>query len=267
LTDQGRREELAHFLRNRRQRVNPADVGFPAGRRRRTFGLRREEVAVLAGVSPTWYTYLEQGRSIQPSAEVLDSLARVLQLSEDERRYMHVLVYGRPPHALPIEPPEPIGELIRRLVELVGQGPQPIYAFDEVCDLIAWNEAATEWYTDFAKMAKGRRNMVWWQVTSPEARERLVDWEEDTRDIVARFRAFVATRQGDPRVRALISDLHQASPEFAQWWVEHDVHGQRARPRRLRHPLLGTRTMQLQVMVPTETDTVRVVFHLPVDEG
>jgi hypothetical protein len=132
--------------------------------------------------------------------------------------------------------------------------------------LIAWNVATTDWYTNFANMEAHRRNMVWWQVTSLEARERLVEWEEDTRDIVARFRAYVAVRQGNPRVRDLVSDLRRASPEFARWWVEHDVQGQRVRPRRLHHPRLGTRTMRLQVMVPTETDTARVVFHVPVDE-
>ncbi len=266
MADQDRREELAHFLRTRRQRVNPADVGFPAGLHRRTVGLRREEVAVLAGVSPTWYTYLEQGRNIRPSPEVLDSLARVLRLSDDERRYMHVLAYGHPPRTEPTKPPIPINELIGQLIEVVGQGPLPIYAFDEACDMIAWNAAAREWYTDFAKLEEGRRNMVWWLVTSPDARERLVDWEDDTRDIVARFRAYVATRQSSPRVRDLISDLLKASPEFARWWTEHDVHGQLARPRRLRHPRLGTRSMRLQVMVPTETDRARVVFHLPSDE-
>jgi transcriptional regulator with XRE-family HTH domain len=267
VADQDRRQELAEFLRSRRQRVNPGDVGFPTGRHRRTVGLRREEVAVLAGVSPTWYTYLEQGRNIQPSPEVLDSLARVLRLSEDERQYMHVLAYGHRPRPRPTKPAAPIGESIRQLVDIAGRGPYPVYAFDEISDLIAWNQAATEWYTDFAQLAKERCNMMWWLLTSAEARERLVEWEQDARDIVARFRAAAALRPGNPRIRSMIADLRQASPEFTRWWVEHDVAGQRMRSRRLRHPRLGEHTMRLQVMAPTELDTVSVVFHLPDHEA
>src|SRR5689334_23475222 len=121
-TDDSRRE-LAGFLRSRRARITPAQVGLPTGPRRRTAGLRREEVAVLAGVSPTWYTYLEQGREIQPSPEVLDSLAQVLRLSEDERRYLHSLVRGAP--GVPLAAEIPAADLIRQLTASFDGSPYP----------------------------------------------------------------------------------------------------------------------------------------------
>jgi transcriptional regulator with XRE-family HTH domain len=260
--DRGR-GELARFLRTRRERIDPAQVGLPSSRRRRSPGLRREEVAVLAGVSPTWYTYLEQGRDIRPSPAVLDSLARVLVLTEHERQYMHLLVYGHRPRPREEDADLKVAKMVRQLVDCYGNVPHPIYAFDEICDLIAWNAAATEWYTDFALLPAGRRNMMWWMLTSPEAPERLVNWEEDCRDIVARFRSYTAMRTGTLRTRRFIADLQGASPHFARWWVEHEVHSQLRRPRLFRHPRLGQQTMQLQVVTPTESDYVRIVFHVP----
>jgi transcriptional regulator with XRE-family HTH domain len=260
--DRGR-GELARFLRSRRERIDPGQVGLPASRRRRSPGLRREEVAVLAGVSPTWYAYLEQGRDIRPSPAVLDSLARVLQLSEHERQYMHELVFGHQPRPRPEEPSPTRTRTVRQIVDCYGQGPHPIYAFDEISDVIAWNAAAAEWYTDFALLPEGRRNMMWWMLTDAEAPERLVNWEEDCRDIVARYRAYTAMRHGNPRIRRFIAELQAASPEFTRWWVEHEVHGQSQRPRLFRHPRLGLRTMQVQVLVPTESDDLRIVLHLP----
>jgi transcriptional regulator with XRE-family HTH domain len=257
------RSELARFLRSRRERIDPTQVGLPISRRRRSPGLRREEVAVLAGVSPTWYTYLEQGRNIRPSPAVLDSLARVLLLTEDERQYMHLLVYGHPPRARLEQRLVSMTEMVQELVECYGNGPHPIYAFDEIADVIAWNDAAAEWYTDFAKLPTGRQNMMWWYLTEPEARDRLVNWEDDCRDIVARYRGYVAMRHNNPRISEFIAELQEESPEFARWWVEHEVHGQSQRPRVFRHPRLGTRTMHVQVVVPTETDNIRIAFHLP----
>jgi transcriptional regulator with XRE-family HTH domain len=262
--DDSGRGELAGFLRSRRERIDPTQVGLPKSRRRRSRGLRREEVAVLAGVSPTWYTYLEQGRNIRPSPAVLDSLARVLLLTEDERHYMHMLVFGHPPRARTLPAPAvSMAEMVGQLVECYGHGAHPMYVFDEIGDVLAWNDATAEWYTDFGRMPVDQRNMMWWVLTSPEARERLGNWEEDCRDVVARYRSYVAMRHNDPRISQFIARLQEASPEFAKWWVEHEVHGQSQRPRLFKHPTYGTRTMHIQVMVPTETDNVRVAFHLP----
>jgi transcriptional regulator with XRE-family HTH domain len=172
-----RARELAGFLRSRRARIDPEQVGFPVGARRRSQGLRREEVAVLAGVSPTWYTYLEQGRNINPSPEVLDSLAQVLLLTEDERRYVHLLALGHPP--VVTAQPSGSSDLLADVVAAIGDCPHPLYAENHRGDVIAWNQAAVHWYTDFAALPTGRCNMLWWLMTSPEARQRIPDWAED----------------------------------------------------------------------------------------
>jgi transcriptional regulator with XRE-family HTH domain len=259
------RRELAHFLRSRRERVDPGDVGLPVGPRRRTLGLRREEVAVLAGLSPTWYTYLEQGRNIRPSPEVLDSLARVLRLSEDERAYIHFLAHGEV--TSPSRQLSPTARsFVEQLVRITGTGPYPVYALDYAGDVVAWNDAAVEWYTDWGKRSGVDRNIVWWIVTDPEAQERIGDWEDDARDIVCRCRAAWARHNSDQRIQDLIRRLRAASPEFWQWWTDHDVRGQRHRTRLFRHERLGMRTMQIAVMHPDDYSSVTIAFHLPASD-
>jgi len=260
------RQELATFLRTRRERINPADIGLPTGRRRRTRGLRREEVAVLAGLSPTWYTYLEQARDIHPSPEVLDSLARVLSLSEDERRYLHQLAVGHVPAVTADTATESDTALVTALVRHAGQGSYPVYALNYVADVIAWNDAAVQWYTDWAARDGLDRNIVWWMLTSDEARERFVDWEEDARDITARTRAMAARYPRDRRATYIINRLLDESPDFRKWWADFEVRGQKARPRRLRHPELGELTTQLAVVHPTDGKWITIAFHLPYPE-
>jgi transcriptional regulator with XRE-family HTH domain len=243
----------------------PAHVGLPVGRRRRTPGLRREEIAVLAGLSPTWYTYLEQGRDIRPSPEVLESLARVLQLSEDERRYLYLLANGQVP---PVTPTEPDGSgqlLMEHIVALIGQIDVPVYAGNLYADVTAWNPAAAEWYTDFGRLPAGRCNMLWWMLTAAEARERIVGWAEDTRDVVARFRIASAARPWDHRFSELISMMRGASPEFRTWWSDHDVSDQHVRLRRLRR---AGRKLTVQLVVLRMTDSFNsIILHVPVGDG
>jgi transcriptional regulator with XRE-family HTH domain len=257
------RHELARFLRIRREQITPAQVGLPVSARRRTQGLRREEVAVLAGVSPTWYTYLEQGREIQPSPEVLDSLARVLRLTEDERQYVHQLALGHVKNARPVESQATMIPLVRSLVRVAGQSPYPLYAFDYAGAVLAWNEAATQWYTDWVALRDIERNIVWWMLTNPQARERIVDWEEDARDIVATTRAVSARYPHDQRVRELITRLTEESEEFRRWWPNHEVRGQRSRTRRFRLNDHDVRTMRLVVAHPVDALNVTMAFHLP----
>jgi transcriptional regulator with XRE-family HTH domain len=263
--DANRRRELADFLRSRRARVMPADVGLPTSLRRRAAGLRREEVAVLAGLSPTWYTYLEQGRDINPSAEVLDSLARVLGLTEDERRYLHTLAYGSIATPRPLVGEVPAEEIVRQLVLTAEESPYPVYGADRYGEVIAWNHAATSYYTDWARLPEGRRNMIRWLLEAPEAKERLPDWSEDVRDIVARWRAITAMYDDDGgRLQALVEEFKQSSPEFGRWWDSHDVREQRSRQRRFRHPEHGEQTMRLIVVRAPEFVPCFVAFHLPV---
>jgi transcriptional regulator with XRE-family HTH domain len=257
------RRELARFLRTRRERITPEQVGLPESSRRRIRGLRREEVAVLAGLSPTWYTYLEQARDIRPSPEVLDSLAHVLQLTEDERQYLHQLALGHVENTFSVAPAAMVNSLVTDLVQLAGQTPYPLYAIDYAGDVIAWNDACLEWYTDWASLPGIERNIVWWMLMNAQARERIVDWTDDARDIVGRTRALSARFPHDPRVGELIARLHAESAEFERWWPDHEVRGQRQRSRRFRLKGLGIRSMRLVVVHPADDLNVTMAFHLP----
>lgn len=256
------RRQLGEFLRNRRERIEPADVGLPSGLRRRTPGLRREEVAVLSGLSPTWYTYLEQGRDINPSSQVLDSLAQVLKLSDDERHYLYSL-------ATPTESPTPATDaaaaMIEQFVHLTDDSPFPVYGINLYSELLAWNPAVADYYTDFGALPRTRRHMLRWMLEAPEARERLVNWEEDTRAVVARLRAMSAEYDGDQRLTAMVEELKLTSPEFSRWWEDHDVLGHGGQLRRFNHPEHGELTMRLMIVHSPDFEPAIVVFHLPLD--
>jgi transcriptional regulator with XRE-family HTH domain len=259
------RRELARFLRSRRERITPAQVGLPAGPRRRAPGLRREEVAVLAGLSPTWYTYLEQGRDIHPSAEVLDSLARVLSLTEDERRYMHILALGNVRKPRPLDGDVSPDEIVTQLINTTEHSPYPVYGVNLYCDLIAWNHAATVYYTDFTKLP--HCNMMQWLLLDPEAKLRLPDWHNDIPDVVARWRTMTAAcpDPAPPRLTGLITELKHGSADFAHWWNTHNVRQHRSRLRRFQHPHYGDHTLRLIVVQAPDFAPNLVIFHTPVD--
>jgi transcriptional regulator with XRE-family HTH domain len=256
--------ELGHFLRTRRERISPDVVGLPVGPRRRSRGLRREEVALLANVSPTWYTFLEQGRKVRPSVEVLDALADALRLNITERRYVHALGSG-PAHSVrPVPGADPsVAVMVRRLLESDVDARLPAYATDGLGGLIAWNARMPEWYDDFAERTGVERNIIWWMFTSPLARERVVDWDGDAQDIVGRIRFFVASTRSHDLMDRMLGDLRARSAEFARWWDEHDVVEQDARFRTFDHPILGRRTLELFVVRPAANPSVSIVFHLP----
>jgi len=255
------RRQLGEFLRHRRERIEPADVGLPPGlNRRRAPGLRREEVAVLAGLSPTWYTYLEQGRDINPSSQVLNSLAQVLKLTDDERRYLHSLAT---PHEPPAPTPDAAAALIEQFVHLADDSPYPVYAVNLYSELLAWNPAVVDYYTDFGALPEGRRNMLRWMLEAPEARERLADWEEDTRAVVARLRAISADYDGDHRLSTMIEELRSTSRKFAEWWLDHAVLGHGGQLRRFNHPEHGDQTLRLMITHSPDFEPAIVVHHLP----
>jgi transcriptional regulator with XRE-family HTH domain len=252
--------ELGHFLRARRLEVDPASKGLPVGRRR-TPGLRREEVAILASISPSWYTYLEQGRDIRPSEPVLNALADVLDLTQAERRYLHLLALGGAPHR-----DQPVTaaalESIRLLVRSLD--PLPAYAGDRCGDVVASNEACGEWLVDFGALPVGERNAIIWVACDPAARERLPDWEDEARDVIGRFRATTASNDPlDPRVRQ-VSNRLQASEFGRVPWDEHTVSDLTFRRRRIRHPELGEQTFQMLVLLVAGADKIGVVVHIPV---
>ncbi len=256
-----RRTELGRFLRIRRERVDPRQIGFPLVGRRRTSGLRREEVAVLAGVSTTWYTYVEQGRNRNVSPAVLNSVARVLQLSDDEVRYMHFLAYGQMTDELLSDTSVSVIDMLIKVVSTTDHHPYPVYLVDHRCDLIAWNKAATQWYDDWAKLPAEDRNFMHWLFTSPRAREAIVDWVVLARDMTARWRLEIARWPGDKLIEHRISSLSETSPEFVLFWEEYGISEHHANVRRLRHPELGEKAL---LIFPVRTPYVSapgIIYH------
>src|SRR5947207_4514400 len=196
-----RRAELADFLKARRAALQPSDVGLPGGGRRRTPGLRREEVATLAGVGTTWYTWLEQGRDVRASLDVFEALSRALRLTPAERS--HLITLGRGEEAPPPPPqPEYVSPTLRRLIQNLG--PSPAYLLGRRWDLLAWNDAYVAVFGDPMEFPPGKRNQVWMVFMDPGRRNLLTDWRQGARRLLARFRADYAQHVGDPSFDKLV---------------------------------------------------------------
>jgi transcriptional regulator with XRE-family HTH domain len=239
------RGELAELLRTRRDRLTPADVGLPAGSRRRTAGLRREEVAQLAGVSATYYTFLEQGRDVRPSRQVVAALAGALRLSPAERAHLFQLA-GIPVAASDSELAETTDPVVSTLISRLD--PFPAYLKGGRWDVLAANRAARALFTDWSARAPGDRNKVWWMFTDPAARKVYVEWEKEASDMLGRFRAAAARRPDDPDFAGLVERLRQASPEVREWWPRYEVRPVGGGTKRLHHPALGDVTFQHTVL-------------------
>ncbi|MEU2723820.1 helix-turn-helix transcriptional regulator [Streptomyces smyrnaeus] len=231
----GQRRELGTFLRSRRERVTPEQVGLPRSARRRTPGLRREELALLAGISATWYTYLEQGREIHASDQVLASLASVLRLNRHERGHLFQLA-GRTPAAEAAAAEaggsEPLAAEVAAVPLLLQ--PHPAYIIDGVYDLLSHNPAAEELFPSLTAEADRPPNFARWVFLAPVAREVLVDWEREARGLLARLRTLSGRHPGDPRHARLIDELHAGSAQVRAWWPRYDVEPRRGGRKRLR---------------------------------
>jgi transcriptional regulator with XRE-family HTH domain len=253
------RAELAAFLRARRARLRPSDVGLPDGGasgRRRTPGLRREEVAQLSGVGVTWYTWLEQGRDISASAQVIDALTRALLLGPDEHAHLRRLA-GLPAPESPAVTADRIPRL-QRLVDALS--PNVASVWDVHLDYLAWNAAYALLRVDPAGLPAGRRNMIWMMFTSEENRVRMRRWEAAARAVLSQFRMAAAQRPGDPRFAELVAALAQASPEFRAWWPEYPVGSFRPATIELTHPLAGEIAFDLfQLRLAEQPDLVLVL--------
>jgi transcriptional regulator with XRE-family HTH domain len=253
-----RRAELADFLRTRREAIRPEDVGLPGGGRRRTPGLRREEVAQLAGVGTTWYTWLEQGRDVRASASVLEAIAAALQLTPAERA--HLILLGRGEQAPPVKgPKEHVHPTVRKLVE--GLDPNPAAIIGRRYDFLAWNDAHSAVFGDPGEMPDGRRNLLWSIFTDPARRTLHKDWSEGARRLVARFRAQAARHVGDPDFESLIAALSEASPEFREWWELHEVASSGVGRKVLQHPKVGKLVFEHAVFRPEESPEQRFTVY------
>jgi transcriptional regulator with XRE-family HTH domain len=253
------RAALAEFLRARRDAVTPEQAGMPRGRGRRTPGLRREEVALLAGVSVTWYTWLEQGRRINASPDVLRAIGRALRL--DDAGQAHLLSLAQPaPSALPA-PTEAPDALIRLIGAL---DPAPAYVLGPHWEFLAWNAAQERLYPRLARLDPPERNLLWVLFADPATRDLIVDWDLHARQALAEFRAVTSAVRTDPEHTRLVERLRSQSNEFARWWAEHDVAGFETRLRRFMHPAAGELTFQYQQLVPAEWPNLRVVCQLSI---
>ncbi|WP_035850434.1 helix-turn-helix transcriptional regulator [Kitasatospora azatica] len=263
---QVRRDALANFLRSRRARLTPQDVGMAPGLRRRTPGLRREELALLAGVGVTWYTWLEQGREINPSPEVLTSLARTLRLDEAETDYLFRLAGSQPaPHAG--HPAARVPAALERLVR--AQSPAPAFLMDADWDVRTWNPEA-EALLDFSCWEAEDRNLAWIVFAHGPARTRTVGWEYHARRTLAQLRAAYAERGGDTtpggrRLAELIRRLREAFPEANGWLDEHQVQDRSGTAKDLIHEQLGP--LHFDQVLLRAPDGLQLVVLSPRDEA
>ena len=257
------RAELADFLRTRRSQLSPAEVGLPRTVRRKTTGLRREEVAQLAGVGVTWYTWLEQGRNINASTQVLDSLAQTFKLTPTEKTHLFLLA-GQAYPVQPVAELEHIGPFLTRFLEQIGNN--PAYIMGRRWDVLAWNRAACQIIGDFADMSQEERNIVRLIFTNEEYRHRSVDWEGIAQRVLAQFRANSAQYPDDAQFGALITELRQRSPEFAGWWSRHEVKGRQGGQKEFIHPQLGSLTFEHSTFQIDGSPGLKMVVYLPTCE-
>jgi transcriptional regulator with XRE-family HTH domain len=261
--DQERRTELADFLRAHRARILPAQLGLPARARRRTPGLRREELAELIGVGVTWYTWLEQGRDIRVSVEVLEQLARVLQLSPDECAYLFALA-GRPlPPALTLDL-QPVRPVLQTM--LAALEPYPANLRDDRWYVLAWNRAESL-IADWAALPPPQRHVVWNHFTNRRLRQMLEDWGGDARTQLALFRMATRRHAGAAWLAEFSDRLQQVSPEFRAWWSEHEVQQQRERAIVMQHPGVGRLVLERVAFVVEANPSLSLRVLLPLPEA
>jgi transcriptional regulator with XRE-family HTH domain len=232
-----RRTELAHFLRARRERLSPAEGGFLGTGRRRTPGLRREEVAFMVGVSTSWYTWLEQGRAITVSAPVLERLAQVLRLTAQERAHLFILAREEVPVTFAAAETLTIDAATQQVLDVVS--PAPAYVVNARWQVVAWNRIACQVFVDFATLSEPERNLLRLLFTNPIVRERYEQWECVAERMLALFRVSTTRSIGERWYTDLIEELWSASREFQQWWPKHDIADSPREVKALNHPLVG----------------------------
>jgi transcriptional regulator with XRE-family HTH domain len=250
---------LGRYLRDRRTRLDPAALGFPRGRRR-TPGLRREEVAQRAGISPTWYTWLEQGRGGAPSADVLDRIATGLLLTDPEREHLFLLGLGRPPDVR-YRPVDGVSPRLQRVLDALTVSPAIIKT--ATWDVVAWNRAAAAVLTDYSQLPREGRNILRLIFGDPAKRARQADWPDVARYVVGAFRA-EATRAGaSADIARLVEELSRTSPEFAALWRDNEVVAQGEGTKRIHHPELGLLELEFSAFAVEGRPELSMVVYNP----
>jgi transcriptional regulator with XRE-family HTH domain len=248
---------LGEFLRDRRSRLRPeAD----AARRRRTPGLRREEVAARAGVSVTWYTWLEQGRGGPPSAHVLERLAHALELDPAAREVLFLLAQNRPP-PVQLEPAASLPDSVQAVLDALQT--TPAFVKTRTWDVVAWNDAASVLLADYAALPPHQRNVLRRLFCEPDARRYLTDWEAHARYAVSVFRYDIARVGGTPEADALVAELEAISPEFARLWAENEVRGHGVGLKHFLHPDFGGLTLEITGFSIDSVDGYTMIVFTP----
>lgn len=251
---------LGAYLKDRRSRLDPAVFGFAPGRRR-TPGLRREEVAQRANISPTWYTWLEQGRGGAPSADVLDRLAKALLLTEAEREHLFLMGLGRPPEAR-YRGDEGLTPRLQRILEALE--PCPALIRTAIWDVVAWNRAATVLLADYDAVPPAERNLLRRLFLNPEAQSAHGDWRAVSRFVVGAFRVDAARAGASAEVEPLVEELRRLSPEFRAIWDENEVLTLVEAVKHLRHPKLGLVALEYSAFAIDGRPDLSLVVYNPV---
>jgi transcriptional regulator with XRE-family HTH domain len=264
IADDARRQELGVFLRSRRDRLTPEGVGLSSFGRRRAPGLRREEVAQLAGVGVTWYTWLEQGRPINASAQVLTAIGRALKLNADETRHLFMLAGAPEPDDLPES--EVIAGSLAAIVAALD--PLPAWALNTRYDILHWNPAQARLYGDLAEVPPHRRNLIWLLFTEPTWQDLVQDYEvENNIPCVARLRRHYAAHAGEPLWEEFIDELSSRSPTFRAMWDRYDVTSRTDATKRLNHPVAGRFRLASSSLWVADQPGVRINVYSPMDDA
>jgi transcriptional regulator with XRE-family HTH domain len=253
---------LGNYLKDRRSRLDPAAFGFPAGRRR-TPGLRREEVAQRSNISPTWYTWLEQGRGGAPSADVLNRIAVGLMLTEPERQHMFMLALGHPPE-VQYKPADGVSPRLQRLLDTLGFAPAMIRT--ATWDVVAWNRAAAVVLTDYGQLPPAQRNILRLMFGNAQVRAAQPNWQAVARFVVGAFRADVARVGATSEIGMLLDELCKLSPDFATLWRENDVHAHGEGTKNLHHPVLGPIAMEYSSFIVDGRSDLSMIVYNPATE-
>ena len=249
---------LGSYLKDRRAKLDPAALGF-APERRRTPGLRREEVAQRANISPTWYTWLEQGRGGAPSADVLDRIARALMLTDVEREHLFLLGLGRPPEVR-YQKNDGVTPRLQHVLDALQ--PCPALIRTATWDIVAWNRAATVMLTDYGALPPEQRNVLRFIFLDPRVRAAQHDWESVARFVVAAFRVDAARAGAAAAVEPLVDELCRLSPEFKTMWRDNDVRTHGEGVKHMRHPIIGPIAFEYSAFaVDGRSDLSMVVYN------
>ncbi|AZV57510.1 helix-turn-helix transcriptional regulator [Clostridium sp. AWRP] len=261
--EEQRYEELGNFLKIRRSEISPSQVGLPEGLRRRTPGLRREEVAYLSGVSLTWYTWLEQGRPINVSAEVIESLSRALMLDKQERVHLYTLAKQVPPSAIPLYQSTVNTSLQHVLDNLILS---PSYIMDARWNVIAWNKSASVVFANFNKIQVTQRNIIWMMFNNFDYKNLFIDWESTSQGIISRFRSNYAKYIDDPWMVSFVHNLEIKNEEFNLFWSKHNVQIKSEIHKKINHPIVGTMTFEFNSFDISDSSNLKLIVNTPLSK-